>query len=88
MPTSEWKAATSCGSEVIWMRLATKAPAPPPMAMPGRTSMIPVGSMPGRNSVATMAIAMPIMPNWLPCREVVGWDSPRSARMKRTAATR
>src|SRR5580704_5342091 len=31
---------------------------------------------------------MPIMPKRLPDRDVTGDDSPRSARMKRTAATR
>src|SRR5271168_4283844 len=35
-----------------------------------------------------MATAMPIMPNRLPCRDVTGDDSPRNARMNRTAATR
>jgi hypothetical protein len=39
-------------------------------------------------SVVKTAIAMPIMPNWLPCRLVSGFDRPRSARMKRTPATR
>ena len=34
MPTSEWNAATSCGSAVIWMRCATTAPIEPPMTMP------------------------------------------------------
>ena len=33
-PTSEWKAATSCGIAVIVMRRAMTAPMPPPMAMP------------------------------------------------------
>ena len=39
-------------------------------------------------SVVTMAIAMPTMPNRLPCRLVSGLDRPRSARMNRTPATR
>ena len=33
-PTSEWKAATSCGMAVMAMRRAVTAPMPPPMAMP------------------------------------------------------
>ena len=33
-PTSEWKAATSCGIEVMAMRRAMTAPTPPPMARP------------------------------------------------------
>jgi hypothetical protein len=38
MPTSEWKAATSSGIEVIGTRRAITAPTPPPMAMPRMTS--------------------------------------------------
>ena len=41
-----------------------------------------------RASVVTMAIAMPAMPRVLPWRDVSGFDRPRSARMKRTPATR
>ena len=41
-----------------------------------------------RPSVVKMAIAMPIMPKRLPCREVAGLDKPLSARMKRTPAAR
>ena len=37
MPTSEWKAATSSGIEVIGTRRAITAPAPPPSAMPATT---------------------------------------------------
>jgi hypothetical protein len=39
-------------------------------------------------SVMTMASAMPIMPFRSPAWEVDGCESPRSARMKRMAATR
>ena len=38
MPTSEWKAATSSGIDVIGTRRAITAPMPPPMAMPPITS--------------------------------------------------
>jgi len=52
--------------------------------------IIPIGGadMPVCSSVATIAIAMPAMPIWLPLREVVGCESPRSARINSTAATR
>ena len=46
----------------------------------------PPGSMPGRNSVAAMAIAMPIIPSVLPWRAVTGLESPRSVRMKKMPA--
>ena len=39
-------------------------------------------------SVVITAIVMPAMPNALPRRAVVGDDSPFSARMKQTDATR
>ena len=39
-------------------------------------------------NVVTTAIAIPIMPKRLPRWLVVGLDSPRSARMKHTPATR
>jgi hypothetical protein len=42
-----------------------------------------------RASVVTIAIAMPIMPNNCPAADDdSGLDSPRSARMNRTPATR
>ncbi len=89
MPTSEWKAATSSGIEVIGTRRATTAPAPPPSAMPTITSTQALNEAGGcEASVVTIAIAMPIMPSRLPRRLVSGLDRPRSARMKRTPATR
>ena len=87
-PTSEWNAATSCGSAVIWIRRATYVPAPPPITIASRIRMNPVPLMPRCSSVATTAMPMPTMPNRLPCRAVTGLESPRSARMKRTAETR
>ena len=90
MPTSEWKAATSSGIEVIGTRRAITAPMPPPMRdaadhqHPGdRRSAGGCAA-----SVVAIAIAMPIMPNMLPRRLDSGLDSPRSARMNRTPATR
>ena len=89
MPTSEWKAATSSGIEVIGTRRAITAPVPPPIAMPSTTSPQAARSDGGcAASVVTIAIAMPIMPNRLPRRLVSGFDSPRSARMNRAPATR
>jgi hypothetical protein len=48
----------------------------------------PPTSMCELSMVARIAMPMPIMPKRLPWRDVVGWDSPRSARMNRTDATR
>ena len=89
MPTSEWKAATSSGIEVIGTRRAITAPMPPPMAMPRMTSTQATPSAGGwLASVVATAIAMPIMPNKLPWRDEAGLDSPRSDRMNSTPATR
>jgi hypothetical protein len=88
MPTSEWNAATSSGIAVIGTRRAITAPMPPPMPMPSATRIqeVPAGGC--EASVMPTAIAMPSMPNMLPWRLVAGLDSPRSARMNRTPATR
>src|ERR1700742_3572959 len=89
MPTSEWKAATSSGIEVIGTRRAITAPMLPPIAMPRITSTQAVPSAGGCDaSVVTTAIAMPIMPKKLPWRDEAGLDSPRSDRMNNTPATR
>ena len=62
---------------------------PPPIAKPSTTSSQAMPLEGGRSaSVVSTAIAMPIMPKRLPWREVAGDDRPRSARMKRTPATR
>ena len=74
---------------VIGTRRATKAPMPPPIAMPTTTKSHPRGPAGGAmKSVVTTAIAMPIMPKRLPWREVVGCERPRRARMKSTPAMR
>ena len=89
MPTSEWNAATSSGIAVIGTRRAITAPMPPPMPMPSATRIqapVPAGGCDA--SVVPIAIAMPSMPNRLPWRLVSGLDSPRSARMNSTPATR
>ena len=59
-PTSEWKAATSCGRAVILMRMATTEPMAPPITRP---RMISQGdSTPGEATVTPMATTMPAMP--------------------------
>src|SRR6185312_10200194 len=89
MPTREWKAATSSGIEVIGTRRAMTAPIAPPMAMPTTTRSHARASEGGWLArVVPTAIAMPIMPNRLPWRDVAGLDSPRSDRMNSTPATR
>ena len=87
-PTSEWKAATNCGIEVMAMRRAVTAPTEPPIARP--RTMRPKRPAEGvaSASVVAMAMAMPIMPYMLPWRLVVGCDRPRSARMNRMPETR
>ena len=89
MPTSEWKAATSSGIEVIGTRRAITAPMPPPSTSPAITR-IQAPVPPGRceASVVPIAITMPAMPNMLPRRLDSGLESPRSARMNSTPATR
>src|SRR6478735_12470555 len=89
MPTSEWKAATSSGIDVIGTRRAITAPIEPPMATPSTTSSQAMPSVGGwLASVVAIAIAMPTMPKILPWRDVAGLDSPRSDRMNSTPATR
>jgi len=96
-PTREWKAATSCGIEVIGTRRAITAPTVPPIATPPTIRPMVIGSraiwplLSGRARVSTVtptAMAMPIMPSWLPRRLVTGLDSPRRARMNRTPEIR
>src|SRR6202051_1765178 len=89
MPTSEWNAATSSGIDVIGTRRAITAPMLPPMAMPSTTSNQARPSVGGwLASVVATAIAMPIMPKKLPCRDDAGLYSPRNDRMNSTPATR
>ncbi len=89
MPTSEWKAATSCGIAVMAILRAITAPIAPPTPSPIATSAQPIPSEGGEAaSVVRMAIAIPTMPNRFPCRDVSGLDSPRSARTNRTPAAR
>ena len=71
---------------VIWILSAIAVPIAPPMAAPIRinSKLAP----PGWASVVPMAIAMPTMPARLPRLAELGDDSPRSAMMKQTAASR
>ena len=87
-PTSEWNAATSCGSAVIWIRRATVTPTAPPMTIASAISRNPDPAMPRCSRVATTAMPIPIMPYWLPRCAVTGLDRPRNASTNRTAATR
>jgi hypothetical protein len=91
MPTKEWKAATSCGIEVIGTRRAITAPTAPPTATPPRIRPRVIGSsafwLQRVARVVSTAMAMPIMPNRLPCWLVIGLESPRSARMNSTPET-
>src|SRR3984893_9117196 len=89
MPTSEWNAATSSGIDIIGTLRAITAPIEPPMATPSTTSTQPMPSAGGcAASVVATALAMPVMPKKLPCRDDAGLDSPRSDRMNKTPATR
>ena len=85
-PTRLWKAATSCGIAVIWIRLAVTSPITPPMAIAIAISRVEATSW--MASVVTTAMAMPIMPSRLPRWLDAGLDRPRSARMKQMPATR
>ena len=85
-PTSEWKAATSCGSAVIWMRSATTVPMAPPIRSPITISQ--GDSTPGVATVTPIATTMPTMPKRLPPRAVTGELRPRKAMMKQMAAIR
>ena len=86
IPTSEWNAATSCGMSVMAILRAVTQPIPPPMAIAPRIS--------GKDAtlcvtkVVTTAINIPAMPKRLPCCDVAGDDSPRSANIKNTPEIR
>ena len=76
IPIIECMNATSSGILVISTRLAINAPSPPPTTIPPKTLTKP-DSDPTDNftisaTVVTTAIAMPIIPNELPIRDVFG----------------
>ena len=83
-PTSECIAATSSGICVISTRRATSAPIDPPIRIASRIRSIRLVIA----SVVPTAMSIPTMPNQFPRRADSGFDSPFSARMKRTLATR
>ena len=84
--------ATSSGILVISTRCAMTAPAVPPTSRPSSTqprpNALPPASCTMSAAVVSTAITMPAMPNRLPRMDVVGCDSPLSAWMKQTLATR
>ena len=61
-PTRQWKAATSCGIEVMAMRRAVTAPTEPPISSPSTIRPKPPGEGTASASVVAMAMPMPIMP--------------------------
>jgi len=92
-PIMECMKATSSGILVISTRLAISVPAVPPIATPRTTQPRPAAPESPESwtisaIVVSTAMAMPTMPKVLPSREVVGCDSPLSAWMKQTEATR
>ena len=85
--------ATISGILVISTLNAIVVPTAAPTSKPTSTqAMPPVAAWGARRyisaTVVTIAIAMPIMPNALPRRDVLGCDRPFSAWMKNTEATR
>ena len=76
---------------VIATRLARITPITAPITTAAINSPTPTAVMPwasARTSVATSAIAIPVMPKTLPARAVSCRDSPARARMNSSAATR
>ena len=88
-PTKECSIAMSSGMPVISTRRARQMPmlAPIVMATTIATQLNRAASRRASHSVATSAIAMPIMPRTLPSRAVSCFDRPASERMKSRAAT-
>ncbi|MCY1457280.1 hypothetical protein D9M71_745650 [compost metagenome] len=85
-PPTPLKAATSWGIWVIFTRREIGAAMSEPMAMAARIHGM-LSSSVERNTVTT-AMSAPAAPMRLPRRALRGEASPRSARMKQTAATR
>jgi len=87
-PTSEWKAATSCGRSVMAVRTATKKPAAPPTAStdsictPSAAERPPETSAP---SVEAMPSETPMTPSALPARAVSCDARPPIAPMQHSA---
>ena len=86
-PTKECIRATSSGILVIWTRFAAIEPmmAPATIATPISQQ---TGLKLGIKNVVMTAKAIPIMPQVLPWREVVGEDKPFRAKIKSTEETR
>ena len=63
---------------------AIKAPIEPPIIKKTNKNTNPVEKFPTDKIVTPIAIAIPIIPNKLPCLEVSGEDNPRSAKINKT----
>ena len=85
-PTRLCISATSSGIWVIFTTLAAYRPMAPPTTMEPTIQGMPAAVTRGPNTVASTAMAMPIMPYRLPRREVSGLDRPPRLRMKRMVA--
>jgi len=84
IPTKLCKMATSSGISVISTFNAKRIPIAPPITMAIKIHAIPLVS--GLKMVASRAIAIPKIPNKLPCFAVSCFDSPARLKMKRMAA--
>ena len=83
-PTKLWNPATSSGIAVMGILKAIKAPIEPPIIKKTNKNINPVEKFPTDKIVTPIAIAIPIIPNKLPCLEVSGEDNPRSAKINKT----
>ena len=83
-PTKLWNPATSSGIAVMGILKAIKAPIEPPIIKKTNKNTNPVEKFPTDKIVTPIAIAIPIIPNKLPCLEVSGEDNPRSAKINKT----
>ena len=83
-PTRLWKPATSSGIAVIGILKAMNAPMEPPINNNIIRYKNAVEKFPTEIKVTIIAIAIPIIPNRLPCREVSGDERPRRAKINKT----
>ena len=87
-PTRLWKPATSSGIAVIGILNAIKAPIDPPTKSKINRYKNPVEKLPTETIVTLIAIAIPIIPNKLPCLEVSGEERPLRAKINSTPEIR
>ena len=64
--------------------MAINAPIDPPAKININTNINPVEKFPVDKNVTVIAIAIPKIPNKLPCLDVSGEDKPLKARMNKT----